>query len=142
LSGRGRVGAADEVRREQARALPEQARSIHLRRMRDALRDGDLPRAMGAAFDSRLDAELDLKSVLSAIERRNEHVSETSLGFDELLERVGMHELFAAPLELGCDLLAGRERARARLALARLYATSLARADRDRGCTLRIPCAR
>ncbi|HKY39062.1 MAG TPA: hypothetical protein VJN18_24155 [Polyangiaceae bacterium] len=134
LSDRGRVGAADEVRREQARALPEQARTIHLRRMRDALRDGDLPRAMGAAFDARLDAELDLKSVLSAIERRGEHSSDTSVGFDELLERVGMHELFAARLELGCDLLAGRERARARLALGRLYATSLARADRAVDC--------
>ncbi len=134
LSGRGRVGAADEVRREQARALPEQARTIHLRRMRDALRDGDLPRAMGAAFDARLDAELDLKSVLSALERRGEHSSDTSVGFDELLERVGMHELFAARLELGCDLLAGRERARARLALGRLYATSLTRADRAVDC--------
>jgi tetratricopeptide (TPR) repeat protein len=134
LSGRGRVGAADEVRREQARAQPEQARAIHLRRMRDALRDGDLPRAVGAAFDARLDGELDLKSVLSAIERRGEQASDSSVGFDELLERVGMHELFAARLELGCDSLAGRERARARLALARLYATSLGRTDRAVEC--------
>ena len=136
LSGRGRVGAADEVRREQARAQPEQARPIHLRRLRDALRDGDLPRAVGAAFDARLDAELDLKSVLSAIERRGEPTSETNVGFDELLERVGMHELFAARLELGCDLLAGRERARARLALAHLYASSLGRQDRAVDCWL------
>jgi len=137
LSGRGRVGAADEVRREQARALPEQARAIHLRRLRDALRDGDLPRAVGAAFDARLDAELDLKSVLTAIERGGEPPSsETSFGFDELIERVGMHELFAARLELGCDLLAGRERARARLALGRLYSSSLSRADRAVDCWL------
>ena len=136
LSGRGRVGAADEVRREQARALPEQARAIHLRRLRDAQRDGDLPRAVGAAFDARLDAELDLKSVLAAIERRGEPVSDTAVGFDELLERVGMHEVFAARLELGCDLLAGRERARARLALGRLYGTSLGRADRAVECWL------
>jgi tetratricopeptide (TPR) repeat protein len=134
LSGRGRVGAADEVRREQARAQPEQARAIHLRRLRDALRDGDLPRAVGAAFDARLDGELDLKSVLSAVERRGEPGSDSSVGFDELLERVGMHEVFAARLELGCDLLAGRERARARLALARLYATSLGRTDRAVEC--------
>ena len=136
LSGRGRVGAADEVRREQARALPEQARAIHLRRLRDALRDGDLPRAVGAAFDARLDAQLDLKSVLSAIERRPEPAPDTSVGFDELLERVGMHELFAARLELGCDLLAGRERARARLSLGRLYGSSLGRADRAVECWL------
>ncbi len=136
LSGRGRVGAADEVRREQARALPEQARAIHLRRLRDALRDGDLPRAVGAAFDARLDAELDLKSVLAAIERRGEPVNDTAVGFDELLERVGMHEVFAARLELGCDLLAGRERARARLALGRLYGGSLGRADRAVECWL------
>jgi tetratricopeptide (TPR) repeat protein len=134
LSGRGRVGAADEVRREQARAQPAQARAIHLRRLRDALRDGDLPRAVGAAFDARLDGELDLKSVLSAIEPRSEQASEANVGFDELLERVGMHEVFAARLELGCDLLAGRERARARLSLARLYATSLGRTDRAVEC--------
>lgn len=134
LSGRGRVGAADEVRREQARAQPEQARAIHQRRLRDALRDGDLPRAVGAAFDARLDGELDLKSVLSAIERRGEQNNDSNVGFDELLERVGMHEVFAARLELGCDLLAGRERVRARLALARLYATSLGRSDRAVEC--------
>ena len=92
LAGRGRVGAADELRREQARALPEQARSIHLRRLRDALRDGDLPRAVGAAFDARLDAELDLRSVLSVTERRGEQTGDNGIGFDELLERVGMHE--------------------------------------------------
>src|SRR6478752_826688 len=45
LAGRGRVGAADEVRREHARALPDKARAVHLRRLRDALRDGDLSRA-------------------------------------------------------------------------------------------------
>ncbi len=136
LSGRGRVGAADEVRREQARALPEQARPIHLRRLRDALRDGDLPRAVGAAFDARLDAELDLKSVLSALARRSEQPSESSFGFDELLDRVGMHELFAARLELGCDLLAGDELSRARLALGRSYASSLGRTERAVECWL------
>ena len=116
--------------------MPEQARAIHLRRLRDALRDGDLSRAVGAAFDARLDAELDLKSVLSAIERGGEPASDTAVGFDELLERVGMHELFAARLELGCDLLAGRERARARLALGRLYGSSLGRVDRSTTSTI------
>jgi hypothetical protein len=133
LTSRGRVGAADEVRREHARALPEQTRSIHLRRLRDALRDGDLARAVGAAFDARLDAELDLKSLLQAIEQRSEQ-SESVAGFDELLERVGMHELFAARLEIGCDLLAGRERARARLAQARLFAGPLGRSERALEC--------
>ncbi len=136
LAGRGRVGAADEVRREQARALPEHARSIHLRRMRDALRDGDLPRAVGAAFDARLDAELDLQSVLAAIEHSRGQAADNSVGFDELIERVGMHELFAARLELGCDLLAGRELSRARIALARLYAVRLGRAERAVECWL------
>src|SRR6185295_4865044 len=107
-----------------------------LRRLGDALRDGDLPRAVGAAFDARLDAELDLKSVLLAIERRSEPTNDTGVGFDELLERVGMHEVFAARLELGCDLLAGRELSRARLALGRLYGTSLGRADRAVECWL------
>lgn len=136
LSGRGRVGAADEVRREHARAVPERARAVHLRRLSDALREGDLPRAVGAAFDARLDAELDLKSLLAAVDRGGEPGGELSAGFDELLERAGMHELFAARLELGCDLLAGRERARARMALGRLYAGPLGRAERAVECWL------
>jgi tetratricopeptide (TPR) repeat protein len=136
LAGRGRVGAADEVRREHARALPDRARAIHLRRMRDALREADLPRAVAAAFDSRLDAELDLKSMLAAVERGGEPSRDSAVGFDELLERAGMHELFAARLEIGCDLLAGPERARARLALGRLYAGPLGRTERAVECWL------
>jgi cellulose synthase operon protein C len=130
LGGRGRTGAADEVRREHARALPAQARAIHLRRLRDALREGDLPRALGAAFDARLDGEFDLKRLLSAVERPGEPPSDGKGGFDELLERASMHELFAARLELGCDLLAGWELSRAQVALARLYEGPLEQGER------------
>ncbi len=130
LVQRGRAGAADEVRREHARALGEGGRSVHLQRMRSAIAEGDLPRALGAAFDARVDAEIDLKSVLSAIERKEGAPLASDIGFDELLERTGLHELLAARLELACDLLAGRERARVRLTLGRLYAGPLGRPDR------------
>ena len=130
LTLRSRAGAADEVYREHARALGDEGRAVHQKRMRSAIDDGDLPRALGAAFDAHCDAEIDLKSVLSAIERKDGAPITSDIGFDELLERTGLHELLAARLELACDLLAGRERARVGLALGRLYAGPLARPDR------------
>jgi len=130
LTMRSRGGAADEVRREHARALGADGRGVHLQRMRSAITDGDLPRALGAAFDARLDAEIDLKSVLSAIERKEGAPLASDIGFDELLERTGLHELLASRLELASDLLAGRERARVRLTLGRLYSGPLGRPDR------------
>ena len=99
--------------------------------MRQAVKDGDLPRALGAAFDARLDAEIDLRSVLSAIDPI-EAAGEAPLGIDGLLERANLHELLAARVELASEFLAGRERARARVALGRLYAGPLA-STRSRG---------
>ncbi len=130
LTLRSRAGAADEVYREHARALGNGGRAVQLQRMRSAIGEGDLPRALGAAFDAHCDAEIDLKSVLSAIERKDAAPLTNELGFDELLERTGLHELFAARLELACDQLTGRERAGVGLALGRLYAGPLGRADR------------
>ena len=129
LLARGRGGAADEIRREHAAALGEGGRAAHLRRMRQAVKDGDLPRALGAAFDARLDAEIDLRSVLGSIDP-DEGAEGVPLGIDGLLERAGMHELLAARVEIASDFLAGRERARARVALGRLYTGPLGRADR------------
>jgi len=130
LTLRSRPGAADEVYREHARALGEEGRLVHLQRMRSAIGEGDWPRALGAAFDAGCDAEVDLKSALSAIERKDAASPTTELGFDELLERTGLHELFAARLELAGDKLTGRERAGVGLALGRLYAGPLGRPDR------------
>jgi tetratricopeptide (TPR) repeat protein len=130
LLERGRVGAADEARREHARHAGPSARAVHTRRLRDAWRDGDLPRALGAALDARLDAEVELTGVLAALTPRDEHAASETYGFDELLDRLGLHELLAARLELSSALLSGRERARARVALGRLLSGPLARPDR------------
>ncbi|HEY0467235.1 MAG TPA: hypothetical protein VGC79_23705, partial [Polyangiaceae bacterium] len=130
LTLRSRAGAADEVYREHARALGGEGRPVQLQRMRAAIADGDWPRALGAAFDAHCEAEIDLKSVLSAIERKEAAAPGGELGFDELLERTGLHELFAARLELACAVLKGRERASVGLALGRLYAGPLGRPDR------------
>jgi hypothetical protein len=131
LSEAGRVGAADEVRREHARRVGSAARAVHLRRLRGALRDGDWVRALGAAFDARLDAELDLKSVLSVIasDEPDDLPNEPS-GLDGVCFRLGLFDLLAARLELSCEVLAGKESGRVRRALARLYARELGRADR------------
>lgn len=130
LTLRSRPGAADEVWREHARALGSEGKAVHLQRMRAAIVDGDWPRALGAAFDARCDAQSNLASALSAIERKDPTTLTSELGFDELLERTGLHELFAARLELARDLLSGRERANVSLALGRLYAGPLGRPDR------------
>jgi len=130
LTLRSRAGAADEVWREHALALGTAGKTVQLQRMRAAMTDADWPRALGAAFDARCDAESDTASALSAIERKDPATLESGLGFDELLERTGLHELFAARLELARDLLAGRERANVGLALGRLYAGPLGRPDR------------
>jgi hypothetical protein len=129
LTARGRAGAADEIAREHANALGEGGRASHLRRMRHALSDGDLPRALGAAFDARLDAEIDLSSALAALEPAP-GADDGALGIDRLLERAGLHELLAARLDMGSDSLVGPELAAARLALGRLYAGPLGRPDR------------
>ncbi|MBI3202286.1 MAG: hypothetical protein HYZ29_12140 [Myxococcales bacterium] len=115
LAVRGRVGAADEVLREHARAAGDRERAVHLRRLREALAADDLPRALGAAFDARLEADLD---------------PSRSRGFDELAERAGLHELRAARHELAAVELSGPERAEAKAALAKLYAGPLASPDR------------
>ncbi|MEP7051257.1 MAG: hypothetical protein ABJB12_12935 [Pseudomonadota bacterium] len=130
LTLRSRAGAADEVYREHARALAGDGRAVHLQRVRSAVADGDLPRALGAAFDAQSDAEIDLKSVLLAIERKEGAPPPSDLGFDELLERAGLHELLGARLELARDVLTGRERARVCLALGRLYGGPLGRLER------------
>jgi cellulose synthase operon protein C len=130
LTLRSRAGAADEVYREHARALGEEGRAVHLQRMQSAIAEGDWPRALGAALDAGCDAESDAKSALAAIERKDAAPTRNELGFDELLERTGLHELFAARLELASDKLTGRERASVALALGRLYAGPLGRPDR------------
>ncbi len=130
LEQRGRRGARDEVRREHGNSLGAAGRAVHLRRMRLALREDDVAGALGAAFDARLDAEIDLRSVLGAIDPIDGVDDASHLGLDGLLSRAGMYELLAARVELACDFLAGRERARARIALGRLYAENLSRPDR------------
>ncbi|MFO0571124.1 MAG: hypothetical protein U0263_36160 [Polyangiaceae bacterium] len=119
LAMRGRVGAADEVLREHARASGDRGHGVHLRRLREALAASDLPRALGAAFDARMDADA-----------AGERGSGKSRPFDELLERAGLHELVAAQLELHSEELEGSERAALRRSLASLYAGALASPER------------
>lgn len=127
----GRIAAADEVLREHARRLGTAGRGVHLGRLRDALRQMDLPRALGAALDARLDLEIDIKTLLTAVGPRESTDRDPSLlGFDELLEQVGLAELVAARLELGGESLSGGERAQVQMELGRLYAGPLGRPDR------------
>ncbi len=115
LAVRGRVGAADEVLREHARAAGDRERAVHLRRLREALAADDLPRALGAALDAHLDSDLD---------------PARSQGFDALAERAGLHELRAARQELAAVELGAHERALAKTALAKLYSGPLASPER------------
>ena len=119
LAVRGRVGAADEVLREHAKASGDRGRAVHLRRLREALAAEDLPRALGAAFDAHLESELDAEAA-----------SKGRPSFDELAARVGLHELGAARQELAIAALPDSDRATARASLARFYAGPLGSPER------------
>jgi cellulose synthase operon protein C len=123
LAGRGRIGAADEVRREHARSSVDTGRRAHVARAREFLLAGELPRAVGAAFDARLDAELDPERIARGL-------ASAEPTFEQILERAGLHELLAARLELACEALSGRERAAVRAVLGRLYGGAVASAAR------------
>ncbi len=124
LAARGRTGAADEVIREHARASADRGRGIHLARMRDALNAGDVPRAMGAALDAKLDADI-------GVERFSDSPESQGLGFSRSAgESAGLFELLAAHLELGAEALTGRERARVHVELGRIYEGPLLSPDR------------
>lgn len=120
LAVRGRSGAADEVLREHARASGDRGRAVHLRRVREAVSADDLPRALGAAFDAHLEAELESGSA----------GAKSRPTFDELATRAGLFELCAARGELGFHELPETERAGARASLARLYAGPLGSPER------------
>jgi hypothetical protein len=122
LANRGRLGAADEVLREHARASGDRGRGVHLRRMREAAGAQDWTRAVGAGFDARLDGECEPEHVLPNDTAR--------VRFDQLLEAVGLYELVAARLELLSEQLAGPDQAYARSSLARVYAGPLASPER------------
>lgn len=115
LASRGRVGAADVVGREHARACGDGARAAHARRMQRASDRGDVASAVGAGLDAGFDVANDAEDVVL---------------FEELLERAGLSELLAARLELVCDALGGVELARRRVQLGRLYAGPLASPER------------
>ncbi|MBK7580806.1 MAG: hypothetical protein IPI67_11425 [Myxococcales bacterium] len=120
LAVRGRVGALDEVLREHARASGDRGRAVHLRRLREALAADDLPRALGAAFDARLDGEIDTLGSSPA----------RGLSFDGLAERVGLHEIHAARLTLAASGQTAGEMLETHTALARLYGGALASPER------------
>jgi hypothetical protein len=128
LGARARHVAADEVRREHARALGAAGRSIHAQTVELGARAGDWARALGAALDADWDADFDLEAALRAVgltEADAEHPR-----FDELAERVGLHQLVAGRLEILADAGEPRERSRAHLALGRLWAGPLGDLER------------
>jgi tetratricopeptide (TPR) repeat protein len=130
LVARERAGSADEVLRLHAVAVgaEDAARGahIHSRRRADALAKDDLPRALGAALDERLDAELE---------------GPGADALDGLLLRAGMHEALAVRLELRAELARSPERARMLEELGRLYAGPLASPERAVDAFLRAVAA-
>ena len=115
LSSRGRGGGADDVLRRHALALGAAGAPVHVRRLRDALVASDVPRALFAALDARLDATLE--------------GGEAAL-FDDVLVRAGLLEVLAARQMLRAESRAGAERASAFLELGRLCAGPLASGER------------
>ncbi len=119
LTDRGKALAADEAWRAHARALaptePKRAATVHARRRLHARAADDVARALGAALDEGLDAQM---------------VGEGADILDDLLLRVGLLEPLAARLEIRAEATGGTRRARTLEELARLFAGPLARPDR------------
>ena len=132
LAARGRSGAGDEVMRAHAAAAGSRGDAVHIRRMRDAAHEGDFARALAAGLDARLERHLDVGAALRALGGGSEEDEddERPLELDDVLARAGMYELLAARLELASETLGGRERARCRSALGKLYAGPLASSER------------
>lgn len=130
LASRGRTGAADEVVRESARNTGDRARALHFDRMRDAVRDGDLARALGAALDARAQTSMDLDALVMAVDLALGSRREIVASFDAVLARLRCYDVLAARLELCAERVKGRERARGLLALGHLAASALASAER------------
>jgi len=130
LATRGRVGAADEVIREHARARGDGSHAVHLARLADLADRGDVPRAIGAALDAGLDSVVDPGDGWRALAARRGRPGAGTTPFGVLLDRAGLHELLAARVELESDALSGAGAARHRVELGRLYAGPLASPDR------------
>ncbi|MEO8800014.1 MAG: hypothetical protein ABI551_19115, partial [Polyangiaceae bacterium] len=137
LGLRGRLLAADEIWREHAEALvsidARRASAVHARRRNQALANGDVALALGAAFDEGLDAQLD---------------GDGATLFDELLSRAGLLEMLAARLEAQAEHVGGdEERDRARRVslyetLARLCVGPLAQPARGAVAFVEVLAAR
>ena len=128
LAQRGRPGAADEVLREHARASGAKGIATHRARLRDAIVDGDLARALGAAFDAGLDRGFDPRSIARTAEPEDSGADLVT--FDRLLADLGLNEILAARLELSAEALVGGERARARVAHGRVCAGAIGSTER------------
>jgi hypothetical protein len=115
LVSRGRAGGADDVLRRHAVSLGAGAVAVHVRRLREALVAGDVPRALFAALDAGLDATLE--------------GTDAAL-FDDVLVRAGLLEVLAARQLLRAESRTGTERAAAFLELGRLCAGPLASGER------------
>jgi tetratricopeptide (TPR) repeat protein len=116
LERRGRAAAADDVLRAHAHALastdPVGAARVHAHRRASAVRAREPARALGAALDEGLAAQLDGRD---------------SEAFDALLLDLGMLEALAARLELRIEgTREPSERAAQFVQLARLFAGPLA----------------
>ena len=94
---------------------PDRATRVHTRRRLEAIANDDLPRAIAAAIDEGLDAEID---------------GPGGDALDDLLARAGLIEPLAARLELRAERAKAQERAHVLEELGRLFAGPLAMPDR------------
>jgi tetratricopeptide (TPR) repeat protein len=119
LAARGKGAAADEAVRAHGLALaaqnPAHAKAVHARRRLDAIAKDDLPRALAAAIDEGLDAEID---------------GLAGDAFDDLLARAGLADLLATRLEVRAERAKVNERARVYEDLGRLLAGPVASPER------------
>jgi Tfp pilus assembly protein PilF len=139
FEARKQPNQADEVWRRHAEALGEErfeeAVSVHRWRLDRQLAAGLFDAALASALDARLDASVEVESILSIAERARletlaENVPDAASAFDWLLCKLGLWEPFAARLELACEAVTGKLQSRCWLELGHVLDQKLGNTER------------
>ncbi|MEO6420032.1 MAG: hypothetical protein ABIP39_11520, partial [Polyangiaceae bacterium] len=127
---RGKSGAADEFVRAHGNSFlatdPKRAGLVHASRRTQAIAAGEVPRALGAAFDERLDDVLE---------------GEPATALNDLLLRAGLHELLVARLEAAAERASHEQKAHLYESVARFCAGALAQPARAAASYVEVVCA-
>jgi hypothetical protein len=139
FEARRQPSQADEVWRRHAEALGEErfeeAVRVHRERLQRQLEAGRFDAALATALDARLDASVEVESILAVAEQARsgaglEELPGAEHVFDWLLCKLGLWEPFAARLELACEAAIGKQQSRCWVELGNVLDQKLGNTER------------